>query len=57
MPSDVNDPEVVREVTATFERYEAALVGNDLATLDELFWDDERVVRFGLADASTAQLR
>ena len=33
----VNLPEMVAEVTAAFERYEAALVGNDVATLDELF--------------------
>jgi hypothetical protein len=44
---DVNRADVVSEVTACFERYEAALVGNDLATLAELFWDSSLVVRFG----------
>ena len=44
---DINLPHVVAEVTAVFERYETALVGNDVATLDELFWPDPRVLRFG----------
>jgi len=45
------DAAVETEVTAAFLRYEAALVANDLAVLRELFWDDPRVVRFGIADA------
>lgn len=44
----VNRPEVVSEVTAAFERYEAALAVNDVTTLDELFWQDPRTVRFGV---------
>lgn len=44
---DVNLPEVVAEVSACFSRYEAALATNDLKTLDELFWADPLVVRFG----------
>ena len=34
----VNDPATLAEVEAVFARYETALVGNDVATLDELFW-------------------
>lgn len=44
---DVNRPEVVAEVTACFERYEQALVDNDVEQLDDLFWGDPLVVRFG----------
>ena len=33
---DINIPEVVAEVTAEFNRYETALVSNDIATLDAL---------------------
>ncbi len=33
----INDPSTLAEVTAAFERYEAALVGNDIAVLDTLF--------------------
>ena len=48
--ADVNLPDVVAAVRAAFERYEAALVANDLATLDELFWDSAETVRYGFAD-------
>jgi hypothetical protein len=43
-----NLPEVVAEVTAAFERYEKALTTNDLAVLDELFWDSPHTVRYGI---------
>jgi hypothetical protein len=46
----VNDPAVLAEVTAAFRRYEAALVGNDVAVLDALFWQDARVIRYGIAE-------
>ena len=35
----INVPEVVAEVAAAFERHEAALLANDVAVLDELFWE------------------
>lgn len=44
---DVNIPEIVAEVTIEFERYEKALVANDIAVLDELFWNDARTIRYG----------
>ncbi len=47
---DVNRPAVVAEVRAVFERYEAALVANDLDVLDELFWQSEHTERVGLSD-------
>lgn len=40
-------PEVVAEVRAAFDRYEQALVANDVATLDALFHDDPRTIRYG----------
>jgi hypothetical protein len=47
---EINRPEVLAEVTAAFDRYEKALVGNDVATLGELFWKDPRVLRYGPAE-------
>ena len=44
----LNLPDVVAELTAAFERYEKALTTNDIATLDELFWDSNLTVRYGL---------
>ncbi|MGC2438704.1 MAG: oxalurate catabolism protein HpxZ, partial [Pseudolabrys sp.] len=38
------------EVRAAFESYEKALVSNDVATLDELFRDDPRTVRYGVME-------
>ena len=43
-------PEVVAEVKAAFDRYEKALVSNDVATLDALFHDDARTIRYGNAE-------
>src|SRR6202167_4948004 len=43
-------PEVVAEVKAAFDRYEKALVSNDVATLDALFHDDARTIRYGGAE-------
>jgi ketosteroid isomerase-like protein len=37
-------------VHAAFLAYEDALMRNDVAEMDEWFWPDERLVRFGLAD-------
>lgn len=49
MPT-INLPEVVREVSAAFARYEQALVGNDVAVLDELFWNDALTIRYGATE-------
>jgi hypothetical protein len=43
-------PEVVAEVRAEFDRYERALVDNDVAALDSLFHDDRRTIRYGVAE-------
>jgi hypothetical protein len=47
---DIDLPEVVAEVRAEFERYEKALVSNDVATLDAIFRDDARTIRYGAAE-------
>ena len=44
---EIDLPEVVAEVTAEFERYEKALVSNDVATLDAIFRKDPRTIRYG----------
>ena len=47
---EINNPSVLAEITAAFERYEDALVNNDVATLDELFWDNPLTLRYGVAE-------
>ncbi|SDG04219.1 AtzH-like domain-containing protein [Pseudonocardia oroxyli] len=43
-------PDTAAEVAAVFGRYERALREADVAVLTELFWDDPRCVRYGVAD-------
>jgi len=47
---EIDLPEVVAEVQSAFDRYETALVSNDIATLDELFHADSRTVRYGVTE-------
>jgi hypothetical protein len=44
---EIDLPEVVAEVKAEFERYERALVSNDVEVLDSIFRDDPRSIRYG----------
>jgi len=48
---EIDRPDVVEEVRAAFVAYEDALVAHDLDALDAAFWDDPRVIRYGVADA------
>jgi hypothetical protein len=43
-------PDVLAEVTAQFDRYEKALVSNEVAVLNELFHRDARTLRYGLGE-------
>jgi hypothetical protein len=47
---EIDLPEIVAEVRAAFERYEQALVANDVAALDAMFHDDPRTIRYGGAE-------
>ena len=47
---EINIPEVVEEVRAAFLRYEKALTSNDVAVLDELFWDSPHTLRYGVTE-------
>jgi hypothetical protein len=47
---EINRPEVLSEVEAAFARYEAALVGNDVKTLEELFWASPHTIRYGVGE-------
>jgi hypothetical protein len=44
---EIDRPDVVAEVMAAYDRYRKALVDNDVATLNRLFRDDPRTVRYG----------
>ncbi len=48
--NEINLPQVVTEVTAAFEAYENALTGNDVAVLDQLFWNSPHTLRYGATE-------
>jgi hypothetical protein len=50
MSLEINRPQTVAEVAQAFQRYEQALMANDVATLNELFWNSPHTIRFGLAE-------
>jgi Protein of unknown function (DUF3225) len=45
---EIDLPEVIAEVKIEFERYEQALVANDLATLNGMFRNDACTIRYGV---------
>ena len=47
---ELDNPDVVTEVTAMFMQYEQALVTNDVAVLDKLFWNHPKTVRYGATE-------
>ena len=47
---DINLPDVLAEVQIQFARYEKALVGNDVAELDALFWNSPHTLRYGATE-------
>jgi hypothetical protein len=47
---EINLPAIVAEVTTAFALYEAALVSNNIAVLDELFWDSPHTLRYGVGE-------
>lgn len=50
MNTTINRPDIVAEVRVVFDHYEAALVGNDVTVLDELFWNSPNVLRYGATE-------
>ena len=48
--SEINHPDVLAEAKDAFARYEQALVTNDVATLNELFWNSPHTIRYGITE-------
>ena len=44
---EINIPEIVAEVTKAFMQYEKATLANDVEMINELFWNDEKTLRYG----------
>ena len=45
---EINIPDVVAKVKAEFERYQIALISNNVDVLDELFWHSPHTIRYGV---------
>jgi hypothetical protein len=50
MMLEINRPDVLAEVNAAFDAYEQALVTNDVAVLDALFFDSPHTLRYGATE-------
>lgn len=47
---EIDRPDILAEVVTLFAVYETALVTNDVAVLDGLFWQHAKVVRYGATE-------
>ena len=48
MDVSLNQPHVVAEVSALFERYEQALIDKDVGVLDDTFWNSPHTIRYAV---------
>jgi len=46
----VDDPEIIAEVTEAFHAYERALMADDIAAMDALFFHAPQTVRYGVGE-------
>jgi Protein of unknown function (DUF3225) len=47
---EINNPQVHAELTKQFDRYQQALIDNDVAVLNELFWHNPLTIRYGIGE-------
>ena len=47
---EINRPEVVAEVSGLFERYEQALVDQEVGILDATFWNSPHTIRYSVRE-------
>jgi hypothetical protein len=47
---EINNPQVLAEVTSHFQRYQDAILANDIDTLNALFWNNGLTIRYGTGE-------
>ena len=47
---EINNPQAQAELTKQFERYQQAIIDNDVAVLNELFWNNALTLRYGVGE-------
>ncbi|MFB9971583.1 oxalurate catabolism protein HpxZ [Pseudoroseomonas cervicalis] len=50
MTHEIDNPEALAELREAFLRYDLALEQNDVAVLDDSFWEDARTLRYGVGE-------
>jgi hypothetical protein len=53
----INEPKILAEVSAAFERYDRAVNDNDVEVLTESFWNSPLTVRYGIAEQLSNRLQ
>lgn len=46
----INDPGTHAELTLQFNRYQQAIIDNNVTVLNELFWDNTLTIRYGIGE-------
>ena len=47
---EINHPQTLAEVTRAFDRYQQAIIDNDISVLNELFWNHALTLRYGTGE-------
>jgi len=47
---EINNPQVHAELLKQFDRYQQAIIDNDVAVLNELFWNSTLTIRYGIGE-------
>lgn len=47
---EINNPQTLAELTRQFGRYQQAIIDNDVAVLNELFWNSPHTLRYGTGE-------
>ena len=47
---EINNPQTLTELTRQFNRYQQAIIDNDIAVLNELFWNNPHTIRYGTGE-------
>ena len=47
---EINQPQILAEVTHQFNRYQQAILDNELSVLNELFWSNTLTLRYGIGE-------
>jgi Protein of unknown function (DUF3225) len=47
---EINNPQTLAELTQQFDCYQQAIIDNDVAVLNELFWNHTLTLRYGTGE-------